>query len=237
MKLIRYTVGKTEYRGVTDGEKIKRINGTIFHDYSISNDIAMIDDVKILPPVIPSKIVCIKHNEGKKPSIYFKPPSSIVATNEDIVKPTDVEKLYATLELAIVVGKKCRNVSEKSATNFVLGYTSAINVMGDINEDMTALAHDTFTPLGPIINERLENTEKKPILTINGSPVDITNENYAPTVSYIVSYVSSIMTLLPGDVILAGALNQPVEIHANDVLCSEIGGIGTLTNKVSEQSK
>lgn len=240
MKFIRYAKGQTQYRGILDGNIIKRINGTIFHDYSLSAEIENINDVVILPPVLPSKIIGFRKNyNGKReeigePKIFMKPQSSIIAHNENIILPkNEIVKIEG--ELAVIIGKKAKNVAECHAMQHILGYTVANDITAqqkeaDLNVTMGKF-FDTFTPLGPCIvtdidtSDIMINTYKNGELVQSGS-----TKNMIFDIMYQISYLSHIMTLLPGDIILTGTPNAAVEVHHDDKIDITIDNLGTLTN-------
>lgn len=240
MKFIRYAKGQTQYRGILDGNIIKRINGTIFHDYSLSTETENINDVVILPPVLPSKIIGFRKNyNGKReevgePKIFMKPQSSIIAHNENIILPkNEIVKIEG--ELAVIIGKKAKNVAECHAMQHILGYTVANDITAqqkeaDLNVTMGKF-FDTFTPLGPCIvtdidtSDIMINTYKNGELVQSGS-----TKNMIFDIMYQISYLSHIMTLLPGDIILTGTPNAAVEVHHDDKIDITIDNLDTLTN-------
>ena len=240
MKFIRYAKGQTQYRGILDGNIIKRINGTIFHDYSLSAETEIINDVVILPPVLPSKIIGFRKNyNGKReeigePKIFMKPQSSIIAHNENIILPkNEIVKIEG--ELAVIIGKKAKNVAECHAMQHILGYTVANDITAqqkeaDLNVTMGKF-FDTFTPLGPCIvtdidtSDIMINTYKNGELVQSGS-----TKNIIFDIMYQISYLSHIMTLLPGDIILTGTPNAAVEVHHDDKIDITIDNLDTLTN-------
>ncbi len=240
MKFIRYAKGQTQYRGILDGNIIKRINGTIFHDYSLSTETENINDVVILPPVLPSKIIGFRKNyNGKReevgePKIFMKPQSSIIAHNENIILPkNEIVKIEG--ELAVIIGKKAKNVAECHAMQHILGYTVANDITAqqkeaDLNVTMGKF-FDTFTPLGPCIvtdidtSDIMINTYKNGELVQSGS-----TKNMIFDIMYQISYLSHIMTLLPGDIILTSTPNAAVEVHHDDKIDITIDNLGTLTN-------
>lgn len=241
MKFIRYAKGQTQYRGILDGNIIKRINGTIFHDYSLSSETENINDVVILPPVLPSKIIGFRKNyNGKReeigePKIFMKPQSSVIAHNENIILPkNEIVKIEG--ELAVIIGKKAKNVAECHAMQHILGYTVANDITAQQKEaDLNVTIgkfFDTFTPLGPCIvtdidtSDIMINTYKNGELVQSGS-----TKNMIFDIMYQISYLSHIMTLLPGDIILTGTPNAAVEVHHNDKIDITIDNLGTLTNK------
>ncbi|MDY5051334.1 MAG: fumarylacetoacetate hydrolase family protein [Candidatus Mucispirillum faecigallinarum] len=242
MKFIRYAKGSTQYRGILDGNIIKRINGTIFHDYSLAAETINLSDVQILPPILPSKIIGFRKNyNGRKedmaqPKIFMKPQSSIIAHNENIILPKNEKSVRIEGELALIIGKKAKNVSECHAAEHIFGYTIANDITAPQTEqDLTVTVgkcYDTFTPLGPCmvtdidVSNIMINTYKNGQLVQSGSTASMIFDIY-----YQISYLSHIMTLNPGDIILTGTPSSAVEVQHNDVIEITIENIGTLTNK------
>lgn len=240
MKFIRYAKGQTQYRGILDNNVIKRINGTIFHDYSLSAETENINNVTILPPVLPSKIIGFRKNYNGtrqqigEPKIFIKPQSSIIATNENIILPEN-ENVRIEGELAIIIGKKAKNIAEHHVEQHILGYTIANDVTApQSQQDLTVTKgkfYDTFTPLGPCIvtdidpHDIMIRTYKNGELVQSGS-----TKNMIFDIMFQVSYISSIITLLPGDIILTGTPSDAVEVNHNDKIDITIDKIGKLTN-------
>lgn len=240
MKFIRYAKGQTQYRGILDGNIIKRINGTIFHDYSLSAETENINDVVILPPVLPSKIIGFRKNyngkreEAGEPKIFMKPQSSIIAHNENIILPkNEIVKIEG--ELAVIIGKKAKNISECHAMQHILGFTIANDITAqqketDLNVTMGKF-FDTFTPLGPCIVTDIDVSDIMINTYKNGELVQsCSTKNMIFDIMYQISYLSHIMTLLPGDIILTGTPNAAVEVHHDDKIDITIDNLGTLTN-------
>ncbi len=240
MKFIRYSKGQTQYRGILDGNIIKRINGTIFHDYSLSTETENINDVVILPPVLPSKIIGFRKNyNGRRedigmPKIFIKPQSSVIAHNQHIlITKTQTDRIARAP--AVIPDKKAKNVSECHAMQHILGYTIANDITAPQKEqDLTVTIgkfFDTFTPLGPCmvtdidVSDIMINTYKNGEIVQSGS-----TKNMIFDISYQISYLSHIMTLLPGDIILTGTPSAAVEVQHNDKVDITIANIGTLTN-------
>lgn len=245
MKFIRYQKNKPEYRGIVDGEKIRRINGTIFHDYSVTDDYENISDVTILPPVLPSKIYGIRANYGSNkdlsaPSIFMKPPSTVIAHNENIVIPKGIKDVRIEGELAVIIGKKCRNVSQEHALQHILGYTIANDVTAPSSSaDITVTIgkfYDTFLPLGQYIVTDL-NTDNLTIKTYKNDSLvqEGSTKDMIFNISEQIAFLSTISTLLPGDVILTGTPSPSVSVKNGDKIEIQIESMGSLINYVVEQ--
>ena len=238
MKLLRYKTDKPEYRGILDGDTVKRINGSFFLNYGIGDDKEPLSEIIFLPPVLSGKIIGLRANYDKtvsSPLCFMKPRSSLCAHKDKIIIPSFLEKVKIEGELAVVIGKKCRNVEERHALQHVLGYTVSNDITGfspDFQESFTCGKwFDTFTPLGPVIDtttswENLEITTRINCKTVqHGNSSDMTFK-----VPYLISYLSKIITLEPGDVILTGTPSAAVEIYDGDEIQIEIENIGILEN-------
>lgn len=209
----------------------------------------LVKNLKFLPPTEPSKIVAIGLNYkehakefGKEvpdePLIFLKPPSAVIAHEEEIVVPEFTKRVDYEGELAIVIGKKCKNVSEEEATKYILGYSCFNDVTERViqkkdGQYSRAKGFDTFAPYGPWIETEVE-TKALSIATFkNGKIVQDSNTKdqiFPPT--FLVSFISRYMTLLPGDIIPTGTPSGVGPIKAGDVIEIVIENIGKLRNKV-----
>lgn len=236
MKFVRYKTDKAEYRGILDGDRITMISGSIFHEYSLSNEKIPLKGVTLLPPILPGKIIGLRKNyepNDAAPLLFIKPASSVIGPKENIILSKNLDRVMAEGELAAVIGKKCKNVKEEHALSYVFGYTIANDVTGiscNYKDTVTASkAFDTFSPIGPLIDTSTgwENLEIK--THINGELKQSGNtSSMFFKVPYMISYISSIMTLDAGDVILTGTPSPAVEIKDGDEIEISIENIGTL---------
>ncbi len=202
--------------------------------------------VKFLPPVEPSKIVAVGLNYvdhaaelsmplPDEPVIFLKPPSAVIGDGDPIVLP-DVGRIDYEGELAVVIAKECRNVAASDAADYILGYTcfndvTARDLQAKDGQWTRAKSFDTFAPLGPYIAE-LDDAGKLSIVTrLNGKVVQKSNtSNMVFDVFELVSFISSVMTLKPGDVIATGTPAGVGQLRDGDVVEVEIEGIGVLRN-------
>ncbi len=245
MKFIRYAKGKVEYRGILDGEYIKRINGTIFHDYSLTTTMEKVSDVTILPPVLPSKIIGFRKNyngsrEKIEPQIFLKPPTTTSSHNSNIIIPKDVENVKVEGELAVIISKKAKNISECHVLNHILGFTIANDVTSpQAKEDLTVTigkSYDTFTPLGQYILTDTNYLDLEIKTYKNGELVQSgTTNNMIYDIFYQISFISHIMTLNAGDVILTGTPSDAVSVTHGDKIDIEISKLGTLSNTIIKE--
>lgn len=256
MKLARFKwQGKIRY-GVVEGENILSVSGNIFRKFKIGSVLCKVKDVRFLSPVKPLSIVCVGLNyeiglakyherypwrpEQETPVLFLKSPVTVIGHQEDIVYPAVPSKEVLTCgELVVVISKKAKFVPESEAKKYILGYTcgndlAAIDIM-DADTARTFRAHnfDTFTSLGPVINTDITSDRLRITNSVNGKVVNEGNTgDMLYSVSKILSLVSQVMTLLPGDIIFMGTPCGGSPINIGDVVEAEIEGIGTLQNKV-----
>lgn len=208
-----------------------------------------LDDVKLLPPCIPTKIVCVGRNYAdhakelgntvpEHPLLFLKPPSAVIGPEDTIVLPAS-EEVHYEAELAIVIGKRCKNVSAADAASVILGFTC----MNDISDRVAqrwetnwirAKAFDTSAPLGPSILTLNETSEPFHVtLRLNG---EVRQEGWTSdlyfSIPILIETISAIMTLEPGDVIATGTPAGVGVLSRGDVVEVAIDGIGILRNSV-----
>ena len=219
------------------------------YDSELTTETVSIFDCRLLPPVEPRKILCIglnycEHAEElvmqlpEKPVVFMKPTSSIIGYGDTIVRPEMSNRVDYEGELAIVIGKDCRNVSKEDAKDYIMGYTIANDVTARDLQDKKGQwtickGFDTFCPLGPYISDEVDPSDLKIQTRLNGEIKQDSSTKYLIfDVPYLVSYLSSCMTLEKGDIILTGT---PVGIsgmnHGDEVTVS-IEGLGELKNYV-----
>ena len=209
-------------------------------------------EYEVLAPVSPSKVVCLGANYKKhaeelsldvlpEPTIFLKPASSVIASGDSIVYPASATKVDYESELAVVIGKRAKHVSEEDALSYVLGYTAANDVterhMQKKDGQWTrAKSFDTFCPLGQVIEtdvlpDDLEIIGKRNgVVVQRGRTRDLIN-----SVEKSIAFISGIMTLEPGDVILTGTPEGIGELSVGDTFEVEIPGVAVLSNKVVKE--
>ncbi len=210
-------------------------------------------DVRLLAPVIPrSKIVAIGrnyaahaaefgHDVPAEPLMFLKPNTSVIGTGESIVHPEASDHVDYEGELAVVIGRICRNVPVERASEVIFGYTCANDISArDFQRNdgqwTRAKGFDTFCPLGPWIVTHLSVEEASDLqiqTRLNGElRQDSTTQMLFHKIPDLIAHVSSVMTLLPGDVILTGTPEGVGQIRPGDTVDVWISGIGTLSNPV-----
>jgi 2-keto-4-pentenoate hydratase/2-oxohepta-3-ene-1,7-dioic acid hydratase in catechol pathway len=207
-------------------------------------------DVRLLAPVLPSKVVAIGKNYAAharemggeapdEPVIFLKPSTSVAGPVDAIVRPTRLSKrVDFEGELAVVIGRLCRDVPQERAAESIFGYTCANDVTArDLQardgQWARAKGFDTFCPLGPWIETELDPADLELVTMVNGEVRQQSRTSLLlHGVAELVSYVSAVMTLLPGDVLLTGTPDGVGPLEPGDQVSVRIEGIGTLSNRV-----
>jgi 2-keto-4-pentenoate hydratase/2-oxohepta-3-ene-1,7-dioic acid hydratase in catechol pathway len=251
MKFVRFAIGSTIGYGTLENDgQIRAVTTTPFLPWEHTDERFAPDTVRILAPVLPSKIVAVglnykSHAEetGMKlpaePMLFIKPTTSVIGPGETIKMPPQSSRVDYEAELAIVIGKAAKDVDENSAANAILGYTCGNDVTArDLQakdvQFTRAKGFDTFCPLGPHIETDVDGGSLDIELRQNGEVKQKSNTSdlvFGPAA--LVAFISSVMTLLPGDVIMTGTPAGIGPVADGDVVEVEIAGIGTLRNPVS----
>jgi len=174
-----------------------------------------------------------------KPIIFLKPNTSIIGPEEKILYPPFVKRLDYEAELALVIRRKCKDIEEEEVKNYIFGYACLNDVTArDLQRKdvqwSRSKSFDTFCPIGPWIETDLNPSDLKICSYLNGElRQDSSTSNFIFSVPYIVSFVSKVMTLQPGDIISTGTPPGVGEMKPGDVIEIEIEGIGKLRNYVT----
>ena len=212
-----------------------------------------LSEAHLLAPVNPSKIVCVGRNYrdhakelgNEVPAeilIFLKPPSALLAPEAKIVMPRDSARVDYEGELALVIGKQCRNATEGEALSFVRGYVCANDVTArDLQKKdgqwTRAKGFDTFCPVGPFVSDEVSPESLEIETRVNGEVRQHGNtRDFIFSLAQVIRYVSGIMTLLPGDLILTGTPAGVGPLKVRDQVEVTISGLGTLTNSVTDSS-
>jgi len=236
--------------GAPGAEEVAVINGHPFGEVTFSGLRLPLAGVRLLPPVLPSKVVAIGKNYadharemgGEPPSepvLFLKPSTSVIGPGAAITYPHLSQQVDFEGELAIVIGRLCREVPLERANEVILGYTCANDVTArDLQKTdgqwARAKGFDTFCPIGPWISTDVDPADLAISTTVNG---EIKQQSRTSMllhgVAELVAFVSNVMTLLPGDVILTGTPAGVGPLRPGDEVAVTIEGIATLTNTVS----
>jgi 2-keto-4-pentenoate hydratase/2-oxohepta-3-ene-1,7-dioic acid hydratase in catechol pathway len=233
---------------VVEGE-LFRLRGDVFGSPSFDRKATPRKGVKTLVPVAPTKIICVGLNYAdharetgkelpKEPLIWFKATTSLLPDNGKIEIPFPQHRTDFEAELCIVIGRKIRNVSPTQAPRYIFGYTASQdisdrNVQKSDGQWARAKSFDTFTPLGPYVETKIDPNELNIQLFQNGQLRQNSNTKqliFKP--AELVSFISTNLTLLPGDVILTGTPSGIAPIQSGDKLEVRIQGLAPLNNTV-----
>lgn len=222
----------------------------LYAGYELTGQKVAIEDVRLLAPVIPrSKVVCVGRNYAahaaelgndvpETPLVFLKPNTSVVGPGDPIVYPAQSSDVHFEGELAVVIGRICKDVPADDVAKVVFGYTVANDVTArDLQQTdgqwARAKGFDSFCPLGPWIETNLDPADLRVTTELGGElKQDGRTSDMVFSVADIIAYVSSFMTLLPGDVVLTGTPDGVGPMQVGDTVSVTVEGIGTLTNQV-----
>ena len=249
MKIVRYQDGANTHWGIVEGNVLRQMEGDPFGHFRPSAKTKRIEDVRLLSPCLPSKIVAVglnyrDHAEEMKlalpsePLLFLKPSTSVIGPDEPIVYPTSVDRVDYEAELAVVMRKVAKAVSAEAAADTILGYTclndvTARNLQKKDGQWTRSKGFDTFAPMGPWIETEIDPSHLEISSYLNGTRQQHSNTTqliFSPL--QLVSFISHIMTLLPGDVIATGTPSGIGPMAVGDRIDVVIEGIGTLSNTI-----
>lgn len=254
MKLCRFKASEKIFFGVIEGDSVFEIKDDPFAA-GFSGEVKKgtehkLDSVRLLAPVLPSKIVAIGLNYkahaaefGKplpeEPMIFIKPSTAVIGPDDEIVYPGHMShRVDYEGELGVVIGKTAKEVTAKEAAEYILGYTcvndvTARDLQGKDTQYTRAKGFDTFAPIGPFIETGLDPLDATIQTYLNGQLKQNTStKDMIFNVFQLVSFVSHVMTLLPGDIITTGTPSGIGKMRPGDVVEVRIEGIGGLRNRV-----
>ena len=262
MRIARFTTGDDPQYGVVAGDiddlgipsedsiVVALTGDPMYVGMNLTDEQHKLADVRLLAPVIPrSKVVGIGRNYAAhaaemggevpdEPLMFLKPNTSVVGPGDPIFYPRQSSEVHYEGELAVVIGRICRDVAADRVKDVIYGYTIGNDVTArDLQKSDVQFTRgkgfDSFCPLGPWIETELDTSDLRVTTHLNGDLVqDGSTKDLIFDVATLVSYVSSVMTLLPGDVILTGTPEGVGPMNPGDEVEVAITGIGTLTNKV-----
>ncbi len=247
-RFIRYShAGRIAY-GILENRTVRELDGNFLSSVRPTGRTLGPEEIRVLAPVEPSKIVAVglnyrSHLAGRPappyPGLFSKFPTTIIGPEDTIVIPPGAEDLHYEGEMVVVIGQKTRRITEEEVPGHIFGIT----VGNDVSERrwqkedlqwFRAKGCDTFGPLGPTVARGLNYNDLQLTTRLNGEvrQSQRTNDLIFP-VAKIVSYVSQFVTLLPGDLIFTGTPGSTKPMKAGDVVEVEIEGVGVLRNKVA----
>jgi 2-keto-4-pentenoate hydratase/2-oxohepta-3-ene-1,7-dioic acid hydratase in catechol pathway len=249
MRLVRFRFGDRIATGVVEGDGVRALAGTFFENPLPSGEEVPLDDVRLLAPILPSKVVCVGKNYAahasefggevpEEPLIFLKPSTSVSGPGDPIPLLPISHRVDYEGELAVVIGRIARNVRSEEAFRYILGYTCGNDVtLRDLQkkDDQWARAKgfDGSCPLGPWIQTELDPIDVHLETRVNGVVrQSASTSDMVFGVATIIEFVTEFMTLLPGDVILTGTPEGVGKLEPGDKVEVEVDSIGVLMNPV-----
>lgn len=256
MRICRVAVDDDLVFGVVDeadGETLIRVlRGHPFGELQLTGRVLPRDDVRLVAPILPSKVVAVARNYADhaaemggdvsaSPIIFVKPNTTVIGPDEPIMLPWQSERVEHEAELAVVIGRLCKDVPLERVPEVIFGYTCANDVTARDLQRVDghfgrSKGFDSFCPLGPWIETEFEPEGATITCRVNGEVRQSgTLDDMVHNIAAIIEFVSGVMTLIPGDVILTGTPAGVGPIAAGDVVDVDIDGIGTLRNPVIDR--
>ena len=254
MRFIRYQNGKDAPRyGWVLEDRVGPLEGSPYQEYRRLEATVSLDMVRLLAPVEPSKIICVGRNyvahaqeHGSEvpemPLLFLKPPTSVIGPGETILLPPQSVNVEHEAELAIVIGKRGRWIQPENALEYVLGYTvgndvTARDLQRRDGQWTRGKGFDTFCPLGPWIETDFDPSDAMVTCHVNGEMRQMAStRDMVFNVRQIVAFTSTIMTLLPGDILMTGTPAGVGPLTNGDIVEVSIEGLGKLSNPVASES-
>ena len=240
--------------GVVEGNTVWEISGELWGPRERTGQSRPLETVKLLPPSVPSKIVCVGKNyvdhaaemggpPPKEPILFLKPPSSIIAPEDPVILPAISNRMDYEGEIAVVIGRRCRNLrADEDVHPYILGYTCFNDVTA---RDLQKLdgqwtrgkSFDTFCPFGPVLETNAPSADARVETFVNGAKKQsaLLSEMIF-SVDVIIRFIAQVMTLEPGDLIATGTPAGIGPVKPGDVMEVSITGIGTLRNPVIDSA-
>ena len=257
MKIARYRIDNEIHHGVLEGESLRRLREDLFAGIQESGVTDALDRAKLLCPVVPTRIFgaglnYVSHIEEMKlkrptvPLLFMKPPTAAIGPDDPILYPRAATDVHFEGELAAIIGKRVRRVSEANALDAVFGYTCGNDMseravqrvemgMGHL---LIGKSYDTFCPLGPVIATGLDPRNLLLETRVNGKVrQSVRTSDLLFSVAQLVAYLSHAITLLPGDVILTGTPSGVGPVVAGDRVEISVEGVGVLSNPVEREPR
>jgi 2-keto-4-pentenoate hydratase/2-oxohepta-3-ene-1,7-dioic acid hydratase in catechol pathway len=255
MRFVRYQQGKEPPRyGWVYEDQVGPLEGSLFGDYRRLDADIPLRKVRLLAPVLPSKIITVGRNYVEHtremevdvpeiPLLFLKPPSSVIGSGAPVLLPPQSKQVEHEAELAVVISKTGRWIHPEEAPDYILGYTVANDITArDLERSdlqwTRAKSFDTFCPLGPWIETELDPADVLITCRVSGELRQMaSSREMVFNIPQLVAFISAVMTLEPGDVIMTGTPAGVGPLRDGDVVEAEVEGIGTLRNPVQTAYK
>ena len=249
MKFLRAQINGQAFYAALENGRVKRLAGPPYQGAEYTGDEYGIDEVAVLPPTEPTKIVAVGLNYAKhaaelketllgRPVIFLKPTTALIAHGQEIVWPAASERVDFEAELAVVIGRECKGVTPQEASSYIFGYTALNDVTArDLQKAdgqwTRAKSFDTFCPVGPYIDTDFDPAGRRVQSVLDG---EVKQDGETGDMLYkpaeLVSFISECMTLLPGDIIATGTPEGIGPLHRGGEIEIRIEGLDTLRNSV-----
>ena len=250
MKIVRFRTGNDIAYGLAEAAGVTVYQGSPFVAWEATETLVPWEAVQLLSPVIPTKVVCVGRNYEEhaaelgnevpeEPIIFLKPATAVIGPDAGVVYPRQTTNLHHEAELAVVIGRIARHVKAEDVGRHIFGYTAANDITArDLQQKdvqfTRAKGFDTFCPLGPMIETELDPLERLAIVCrVNGEVRQAAfTADMVFGVAELLEFITAVMTLLPGDVVLTGTPSGVGPMVPGDVVEVEIDGIGILANRI-----
>lgn len=254
MKIVRFIYKNKEYWGKLESGIIGILKIPPYARIELTGKTTTLERVKLLAPATPTKIILaglnykdhaleLKMKIPKEPVIFLKPATSLIADKQPIVYPGSVKRLDYEAELALVIRKEAKNINEKEVDEYILGYSCLNDVTArDIQKKdlqwTRAKSFDTFCPFGPWVETEADPANLRIVSYLNGViKQNSRTSNFIFSARFLVSFISKVMTLMPGDIISTGTPAGVGKMQPDDTIEIEIEAIGRLKNRVAKAGK
>lgn len=249
MKLIRFLAGDRPAFGIVNGDEVAELEGDFYSDFKPLKACHSLSELPLLPPCTPSKIIAVglnyrDHAEElgfalpQEPIIFLKPPTSIIGPGQFIRCPESSSRVDYEAELGVVIKDRARSINPREASDHILGFTCANDVTArDLQKKdgqwTRAKSFDTFCPVGPWIETDINPADLLIEAYLNSERKQSSRTSkFIFDVPRLVSFISNIMTLYPGDLIITGTPAGIGPMRPGDEIEIRIEGIGSLKNRV-----
>jgi 2-keto-4-pentenoate hydratase/2-oxohepta-3-ene-1,7-dioic acid hydratase in catechol pathway len=250
-KLVRYRLGHDIAYGLVRDQTVHHLASDLWAQPRLGPAVASLEEVALLAPCQPTKVIAIGRNYAAhaaehgaqvpaEPLFFLEPPSAVIGPGAAILYPNHLsQRVEHEAELAVVIGRQARQVQREEASAFIWGYTCANDITArDLQRRdgqwTRGKGFDTFCPLGPWIVPNLDTSDLRVRCRVNGElRQDGRTRDMIFSIEELIAYVSAVMTLEPGDVLLTGTPAGVGPLLPGDRVVVEIEGIGTLENEVA----
>jgi 2-keto-4-pentenoate hydratase/2-oxohepta-3-ene-1,7-dioic acid hydratase in catechol pathway len=250
MRFVRYqTTQQPVAYGWVIEDRVGPIEGSPFSEFRRLEANILISQVKLLSPILPSKIICVGQNYqehareqkvevSEVPLLFLKPPTAVIGHGQTIILPPQSQHVEHEAELVVVIGKSGRWIPPDKAKDYILGYTigndvTARDLQRRDGQGIRGKSFDTFCPLGPWLETEFDPSDALISCRVNKEIRQMAStRDMIFTIRQLITFISSVMTLLPGDIIMTGTPAGVGPINPGDLVEITIEGLGTLRNPV-----